>query len=261
MSALISHSFMPRAMFDMDLWLNPQNAGMGQSTLDLFDPFDELDRMIGRNFNWLCKPEFLNEAVPKFPNKFRLQLDCYGFNPESIKTEIKDTKLIVTGNEGSKQSESEDYSVKQFRKTYKLPENTENDKMVSFLTSNGRLVLEIPIKEETKIIVGDLFPKISDDKKNVNMNLSLPENLDPAKLNVTCKDRQLIVKYQYKTEKDNGFSDVFYYKQVLMPENTDFSSLKCLFEKNTLSITAPLISDYTSKELNQIQVQILNGKN
>ena len=46
-----------------------------------------------------------------------------------------------------------------------------------------------------------------------------------------------------------------------MPENTDFSSLKCLFENNTLSIQAPLISDYTSKEPNQIQMQIVNGKN
>ena len=188
MSALITHSFMPRAMFDMDLWLNLQNFGMGQSTLDLFDPFDELDKMIGRNFKWLCNPEFLNDTVPKFPNKFSVQLDCSGFNSESIKTEIKDGKLIVTGNVGSKQSESEDYSVKQFRKTYKLPKKTtENDKMGSFMTSNGRLVVEIPIKEETKNTVGDLFPKISDDKKNVNMNLSLPEKLDHTKLNMTCK--------------------------------------------------------------------------
>ena len=55
------------------------------------------------------------------------------------------------------------------------------------MISNGRLVVEIPIKEETKNTVEDLFPKISDDKKNVNMNLSLPENLDQAKLNMTCK--------------------------------------------------------------------------
>lgn len=38
--SLIPHGFLPRSMFDMDLWHKP--AHHGQSTLDLFDPFDEL---------------------------------------------------------------------------------------------------------------------------------------------------------------------------------------------------------------------------
>jgi len=259
MSALISHTYMSRSMFDMDLWLNPNDTGLGQTTLDLFDPFDDLDRIIGRNFNWLCKPEFLNQPNPRFPNKFRVKLNCSGFNSESIKTEIIDNKLIVTGNEGNKQNESEDFSLKQFRKTIKLPGNTENDKMASFMTSSGHLVIEIPIKEETKNEVGDLFPRISDDKKNVNMNLALPESLDPNKLKVTCKDRQLVISYQNKTENEESYSDVHYYKQVLMPENTDFTTLKCVYENKLLKISAPLISEFKKGE-NQINIQIINAK-
>ena len=258
MSALITHSFLPRSMFNMNLWKYPLETSLGQSTLDLFDPFDELDRMIGRNFNWLCKPDFLEPIIPKFSKKFRVQLDCSGYSPDSIKTEIKDNNLIIIGYEGNKQNESEDYSLRQFKKTYKLPENTENDKLVSFMTSDGRLVIEIPVKEEKTNLTGDLFPKISEDKTNVNMNLALPEDLDPKKLNVTCKDRHLIVKYQDKKEDDNNYSDVCFYKQVLMPENTDFNSLKCLFDKNILSITAPLINDYKNKE--QVQIQIVEKK-
>ena len=44
-----------------------------------------------------------------------------------------------------------------------------------------------------------------------------------------------------------------------MPENTDFGSLKCLLENKTLSITAPLISNFKKEGENQIQ--IINGKN
>ena len=243
-------------MFDMDLWLNQNEMGLGQSTLDLFDPFDDLDRIMARNFNWLCKPEFLNHTIPRFPNKFRVQLNCSGFNSDSIKTEIKE---IVTGNKGNKKNDSENFSIKQFRKTYKLPDNTENDKMVSFMTSNGKLVIEIPIKEEINNKPGDFFPKISDDTKNVNMNILLPENIDPNKLKVTCKDRQLVINYQHKSDDENNICEIQYYKQVLMPENTDFGSLKCLLENKTLSITAPLISNFKKEGENQIQ--IINGKN
>lgn len=256
MSMLISHSFMPISTFDMDYWLKQDNIGL--STLDLFDPFDELDRMIGRNFNWLNKPEFLCQTIPKNPNKYRVKLDCTGFSSKSVRTEILNNQLIVTGNESNKQqNNNEDYAIKEFRKTFKLPSNTENDKLVSFMTSNGNLVIEIPLKEDEKT-KNDLFPKISDDKTNVCMNLALPDNLDPSKLNVICKDRQLIIKYQNKKETDDTYSDVYFYKQVLLPENTDFNCLKCTFDQNTLSISAPLKSDFKEKKENVIEVQVLN---
>jgi HSP20 family molecular chaperone IbpA len=266
MASLISHSFMPRSMFNMDYWLEPLNTNdnIGLSTLDLFDPFDELDRMIGRNFNWLSTP-FNLEQQPKVPNKYRIILDCFGYSPKSIKTEIKDNQLIVIGNEGNANAnENEDFQMKQFRKTYKLPPNTENDKLVSFMTSNGKLVIEIPLKEddESKQKVAtqekpkyDLFPRISEDKTNVSMNLSLPQNIDPSKLNVVCKDRQLIVKYQDKSESQDSYSDVYFYKQILMPENTDFKSLKCSFDKDLLTISAPLKADNKSIE-NTIPIEI-----
>lgn len=146
---LISHSFLPRSMFDMDLWLRPKSLGFGPSTLDLFDPFDELDQMIGRNFNWLVKPQFLSKASG-IPNKYRVTLDCTGYSPKSIKTEVKDGVLVVTGSEGDKREDNEDYSMRQFRKSYKLPANAETEKLASFITSSGKLVIEIPLKQKNK---------------------------------------------------------------------------------------------------------------
>ena len=253
---LISHSFLPRSMFNMDSWTRPVSIGFGPSSLDLFDPFDELDQMVGRNLNWLTKPTFFNQQLPE---KFRVTLDCSGYKSESIKTEIKDGFLIVVGNEGEhKSNENDDYSVKQFKKTYKLPPNAETNKLASFMTSNGRLVIEIPLRKEETNRSNDLFPKLSEDKKSISMNFILPKCTDPAKINVTCKDRQLIVKYEDKKEKDDNFSSIYFYKQVLLPENTQFNDLKCKYENDLLSITAPLNTEFKEKQANSIPVEFKN---
>jgi hypothetical protein len=44
--SLLSYSFFPRSMFDMDLW--PSGSDLRPSTLDLFDSFDDLDRVMSR---------------------------------------------------------------------------------------------------------------------------------------------------------------------------------------------------------------------
>ena len=265
MSLLIPHSFMPRSMFDMDLWSRPIYPGFGTSTLDLFDPFDELDRMIGRNFNWLVKPPFMSKSNARIPNKFRVTIDCTGYSPKSIKTEVKDGKLTVSGSEGeAKANNDEDFSMKQFRKTYKLPENADADKLASFMTSNGRLVVEVPLKinenEKTRLstVRDDFFPRINEENKTVSMSLALPEGIDPAKINVTCKDRELVVKYQDKKETNDSFSNIYFYKQVLLPENTEFNSLKCSYENNMLSITAPLNTDFKDKQASVLPIEIKN---
>lgn len=42
--SLIQHGLFPRSMFDTDYWYRPQSltVGLPTSTLDIFDPFDEL---------------------------------------------------------------------------------------------------------------------------------------------------------------------------------------------------------------------------
>jgi HSP20 family molecular chaperone IbpA len=228
---LISNSLLPRSIFNMDLWTKRENL----------DPFDYFEKMISRNLNWFDK---------QLPEKFRVTLDCSGFKSESIKTDIKNNLLIVTGNEEERKlNDNNDYSVKQFKKTYKLPSNAEKSKLVSFMTSNGRFVIEVPLKSNQKNKLNDLFPKISQDKKSFNMNILLPKFTDPTKINVICKDRHLVVKYEDNTEKDNNFSKVKFVKSVLLPENTQFNSLNYEYENNVLSITA-LLDSKESKENN-----------
>ena len=245
--ALIPHSFFPRSAFDMDQWFHPNSKQLGPNTLDMFDPFDELDHMIGRNMEWLNKPEFMNmPLVPRVPQKYRIVVDCHGYQPKSIKTEINGDKLTVIGHEEVKH-EGEDFSVKQFKRTYRLPTTCECDKMVSFMTRHGQLVIEMPMRETKVHSNTDLFPRIVDGEngtKSVTMNFNVPENIDPSKVCVSIKDRDLIVKAEDKVEKPDGISRFFYYKRTTMPENTKFDELKCSYDNHKLSICAPLNLDF-----------------
>jgi HSP20 family molecular chaperone IbpA len=247
-------------MFDMDMWLTPGyhfgHHHHHPSTLDIFDPFDELDRMMSRNMHWLHRPSdmLLRFEQPRVPNKYRINVDCQGYRPNSIKIDVSEdgSKLVVSGQEGNNdektRQEGGDYSHREFRRTFKLPNNLATVKMVSFVTANGQLVIEIPFKEappaKTKAEDDLLFPRIVDEengKKSVSMSLPIPEGLDPAKIKVTCKDRDLIMQAEDKQENPDHYSQTYYYNRCTLPENTDFNSLKCVYDNNNrLSIKAPL---------------------
>lgn len=59
-------------------------------------------------------------SVPRVAEKYRITLDCQGFDPNSIKTEIKENKLVVNATEGQV-SPTSDYLFREFRKSYDLP--------------------------------------------------------------------------------------------------------------------------------------------
>lgn len=256
-------------MFDMDLWHHPKHPKhVGPNTLELFDPFDELDHMISRNMEWLSKPEFLNAPLmPRVPQKYRIVVDCHGYQPKSIKTEINDDKLTVIGHEEVKH-EGDDFHVRQFKRTYKLPHNCETDKMASFMTGHGQLVIELPLRETELHPHTDLFPRIVDGEngqKAVAMKFNVPENIDPSKICVSVKDRDLIVKAEDKVEKPDGISRFFYYKRTTLPENTKFDELKCNYVDHQLAICAPLNLDFKTCrtvpiECNRQQAAIEQGK-
>jgi len=233
--SLIPHNFFPRSVFDMDNWMKPNH-------LDLFDPFDELDHTLTRNLQWLNKPEFLAPMIPRVPQKYRITVDCPGYNPKSIKTEVNGRKLVVSAREEVRH-DGEDFSIKEFKKTYELPENSESDKLVSFMTGHGHLVIEVPLKECNVHLNTDLFPKIVDTidgGKQCQLNFQVPQNIDPSKVHVSIKDRDLIVKAEDKVEKPDGISRFYFYKRTTLPENTEFENLKCQWNDHRLSVSAPL---------------------
>jgi HSP20 family molecular chaperone IbpA len=236
-------------MFDMDSWFKPPHLSHEPSTLDMFDTFDDLDRQMARNMHWLTKPASLMTSPfrhPKVPQKYRINLDCRGYSPKSIKTEVKDGKLYINGSEGQK-NPSGDYSVREFHKTYNLPEEVDPEHMSTFMTSHGHLVIEIPFKDHgltTNAVNEALFPIITEGEKgqkNVSLKLTLPKNIDPSKITVTCKDHDVIIKGEDKFEKPDGYSQTYYYQRTTLPENTDFKHMQCVYDNtHHLSIKAPM---------------------
>lgn len=247
--ALIPHNVFPRSLFDVDNWFKPTTHGLPSTHLDLFDPFDELDHTISRNLAWLDKPEFMQPfaLVPRVPQKYRITIDVHGYSPKSIKTELKGHRLSVWGKEEERHDGGEDFTVKEFKKTYDLPQLAELDKLVSFMAPHGQLVIEVPLKESDSHQNLDLFPRIVDTAnggKEVALKFGVPANIDPSKVSVHIKDRDLIVKAEDKIEKPDSISKFYYYKRTTLPENTDFDSLKCNYDNHQISVSAPLKLDW-----------------
>ena len=62
--------------------------------------------------------------LPRVPQKYRIVCDCVGYTPSCVKTEIVGHDLIVHGREDVK-TPTGDFSVKEFKRTYRLPDNCE----------------------------------------------------------------------------------------------------------------------------------------
>jgi HSP20 family molecular chaperone IbpA len=101
--------------------------------LDFFDPWRDLDTFptalsIGPNaFRWVNQPQRLthsSQSAGSAPHaeKFRVQLNVAGFNPETIKTKVEGRKVIVEANQEDRQADG-DFHIRQLRKTYELPEH------------------------------------------------------------------------------------------------------------------------------------------
>ena len=193
---------------------------------------------------WFNRPEFFNlqSLLPKFTQKYRITCDCAGFSPNSIKTEVHGNQVVVHGKEETKK-DKDDYSTKEFRKTYNLPQNCESDKLVSFMTPGDRLVIEVPLKETKLAPNVDLFPQVVDNPqggKEVQMRFNIPQNIDPAHVSVSLKDRDVILRAEEKKETPDNVSRFYYYQRTTLPENTDFNNLKCITENNQVKLVAPL---------------------
>ena len=111
--------------------------------LDFFDPWSDFDTFPTalaappHAFRWINQPQRLTHAAsahshdrhasqPASPapqsEKFRVQLNVAGFNPESIKTRVDGRKVIVEAKQEDRQQDG-DFSAREIRKSYELPEH------------------------------------------------------------------------------------------------------------------------------------------
>jgi HSP20 family molecular chaperone IbpA len=239
--SLLPFDVFSRSMFDPTDVMSP--------TWDVFDPFDVLDTTLASNLQWLNRPTMFEElTMPRVPRKFRVTVDCSGMRPESVKTKIENGKLVVTGKDETK-GEHGDYSIREIHRTFAVPKNAETDKLVSFMTAMGTLIVEIPLKREAEttglatLMGTDIAPRIVDlggGKQAVSLRIGLTKEMDPSNIKVTCKDRDLIIRANDEKHKPDRHTQVHYYQRITLPENTDFNTMHCRMENNQLAIDADL---------------------
>lgn len=103
----------------------------------------------------------------------------------------------------------------------------------------------------------DLFPKISEDGKQVSLSFDLPQDVDPAKIQVSLNNNDIIVKAEDKVESPEKSSSFSFYKRVNLPVNTDFNAIKCHLDKKKITVSGPLIADY-KPNVKQIPIETVN---
>lgn len=203
-------------------------------------------------------------APKRPPPKYRIRVDLLGLSPKSVKTEISDdkSKLIVNAKEGErKENDDEDYYVRELRRTFKLPSNVDTDKMTSFVTRNGELLIDFPLKqeEEKPKVAKRAEPEEAENEeknKKVKLSFELPRNIDASKIKVTCRDRDVIVEVADQTHsQEGGTSQIYFYRRNTLPENANVDALKCLLENNTLTIEAPRLTGQIPAEPKTIPIE------
>ncbi|CAF1028601.1 unnamed protein product [Adineta ricciae] len=264
----------PRHLFDFENFFGP--------SLDLFDPFDEVDLASHRMqsaLQWLQDPPRLQrELCPvtghkkrAHTDKFRVTLDVTGYKPEDLSVKVVGRKLFIDGKQEFR--EGEDFSTKEMRKTYDIPENASFEHMTSFLTAKGTLVVEFPlitpVKERddhhhqvqqysahVKEFNFDEFfksafePKISDDaeKSGKKIDLSLDmTGFRPDQIQIHLKDHDLIVQAESSSSDKQHTARSYIYKAITLPPNVDVEHMRSfLHDGKRLVITAPYHEDMSA---------------
>jgi len=202
------------------------------------------------------KPMLPKTTVSKeMPQKYRIAIDCVGFSQQNIRTCVKNINgvyhLIVSCCSSSKQSvQGVRYgSVStEFRRSYTLPRSCNIKNMVKYMC-NGVFVIEFPLLEHPVLVkCAQLKPTVvkCQGQKMVSLRVPIPELVNRANLQCFVKDRDLILRFEYKIQPDT-VSRVYCYTKIALPSQTNLNQLKCkLNKKRLLTVCAPLLTTKTT---------------
>lgn len=259
--------------------------------LDFFDPWYDFDTFPSalltrpNAFRWINEPLRLTHSLTHDgkslqpgtratnSEKFRIQLNVAGFNPESIKTKVDGRKVIVEAKQEDRRKDG-DFNIQHFRKSYDLPQDADIKHLTSYVTPNNILVIEVPIlnpeaerrlaqtKKESQnlaqfghhrdpfydytgfLMGSDFQPRIVDkgnNQKQLEMNVAM-KNYRPEEIKVSVKNNELIVQGEHKYKDENRSERSYFFKSATLPPGTQVDQLKSqLMDDGQLKIEAPFI--------------------
>lgn len=198
--------------------------------------------------NWSSfkqRPFFQRFSSISQPTKHRIIVDCHEYQPKNLKCEVIGDKIHVLGREEIKYT-SDDYSIKEFKKTYKLPNNVESEKLITFF-NRGNLIIEMPYKNYPEPPSERINHQIINNGRLIKLSLTIPSEFHAKELSVTCRDQLLIIKGEKLTDTRKSQ----FYRQYNLPSNVDFDQIKCELRDNQMTIEAPLI-----RKSNEVKIPI-----
>jgi len=264
--------------------------------LDFFNPWEDFQPspktvvIVPKSFRWVNEPQTLTDQRltgqkhghhlqqrPQKPHdyKHRIQLNVAGFDPQTIQTKVENGKVIVEGKQEERQDDG-DFNIRQFRKSYPIPEYADIEHLTSYVTPNHMLVIEVPIKkpespqpsasqkksdEKNLAQFGDhrdpLFdygsflggsdfqPRIVDkenNEKQLEMSMEM-KSYRPEEIKVSVKNDELIVKGEHRNDDVNHFERSFFFKSIKLPPGTQIEQIQSfLTEDGQLKIQAPFVA-------------------
>lgn len=113
-----------------------------------------------------------------------------------------------------------------------------------------------PMPPMPRIPFNDQYaPKISPDGRGMNIDITLPDHIDPSKVNVSCKDREIIIKAEDRQDRSDGHSSFSFYQRSTLPDSVDLNQLRATINNNRLSITAPVNNTEFRSSFRQIPIE------
>jgi HSP20 family molecular chaperone IbpA len=270
--------------------------------LDFFDPWQDLDTiptaltMPLNPFRWIDEPLRLTHRHPTLPRphkeKFRVQLNVAGFDPESITTKVEGRKVIVEAKQEDRQPDG-DYNVRELRKTYELPEHADATHMASYVTPNNMFVIEVPIhnpETERRIELArrdnrrlaqfgeyrdpffdyagflggfEFEPRIVEKGKNAKQLEICVGMTDfrPQEIKVSVKNNELIVQGEHRYKDANRSERTFCFKSTTLPPGTQVDRLEShLTDDGKLMIQAPFMESKETPMIMSKEIPMMMSK-
>lgn len=124
----------------------------------LFNEFFNGEVFDNRNFDSLAEGSTLPSVnIMDTENSFEIEVAAPGMTKKDFKVELNNNILTIsTENENSKESETENYTRKEFSyhsflRSFRLPENKVDGNKINAKYKNGILFVSLPKKEEAKL--------------------------------------------------------------------------------------------------------------
>ncbi|CAF1511273.1 unnamed protein product [Rotaria sp. Silwood1] len=189
------------------------------------------------------------------PEKYCVQFNVAGFNPETIKTKVQGRKVIVEAKQEDRQPDDSKHLA-----SYVTPNNIlvievaihnpEIERRVAQAKNDNQSLAQFgqyrdPLFDYIEFLVGsDFQPRIIDkgnNQKQLEISIEM-KNSRSDEIKVSVQNNELIVQDEHQHKDKNCSERSFFFKSTTLPPGTQMDQLQShLTDDRQLKIEAPYI--------------------